>query len=364
MRYAVIMAGGPGERLWPLSTAARPKPFLSLIGERTMLQKTVDRIASWIPLENTYVVVGAEHRRLVLEQLPDLPPQNVIVEPMGRGTAACVGLVAVRLAQRDPEGVMIVLPADHVIRDEAHFLRLLKKADAIAATGTHLVTLGVTPDCPATGYGYIQASALWPGGGSRGDIEALEVERFAEKPDKETAQRFLDEGGYYWNSGMFIWRVDTILQEIETYMDGLYRGLLEIRDSSGTVNEPSVLERVYRGQEKIPIDIGVMEKSDRVLVLPTGDIGWNDVGDWAALTEILAADREGNVIKARHIGIDTSRSLVVSAKGEERLVATLGVSNLVIVDTEDVLLVMDKSRAQEVRRLIEKEADEGKGSAS
>ncbi|MCK4355545.1 mannose-1-phosphate guanylyltransferase [Candidatus Bipolaricaulota bacterium] len=351
MRFAVIMAGGRGERLWPLSRKETPKQFLKLLGERTLLQQTVERVLPLVPLENTYVVVGREHVGIVREQLPKLPRQNIIVEPMGRGTAPCVGLAAMRLSRIDPEGVMIVLPADHVIADEERFRHLLDNATTIAEAGTHLITLGITPDRPATGYGYIQARL------SKGDAKApvLEVERFTEKPDRDTAQRFLDEGNYYWNSGMFIWKIDAILREMEEHMPKLHSELIAIEERAGTPNYEETLAQTYAEQEVNSIDYGVLEKSERVLVLPTGEIGWSDIGDWSALNEVLETDEEGNLIRASHIGIDTSNCTILSRheSGSKRLIATLGLSDVVIIDTDDILLVMDKSRAQEVKRIIE-----------
>ena len=356
--YALIMAGGYGERLWPLSTKERPKQFLKLVGERTMLQETVHRIAPLVPLENTYVVVSREHVEFVLDQLPVLPVENVIVEPIGRGTAPCIGLAALRLQQRDPEGVMFVLPADHVIRDEDRFLRFLHTAATVGQEGTHLVTLGITPRGAATGYGYIRSEAR-PTGDLVDEFSVFKVERFTEKPDRETAERFLREGHYYWNSGMFIWRVDTILREIETHMSALYEGLMQIKLHLGTPREQDVIEEIYRDQESISIDYGVMEKSSRVLVLPTGDIGWTDVGNWSVLADVLKTDVDGNVIQAQHQGIDTYNNVIVQELGKAgtRWVMTLGVSDLVIVDTTDVLLVMSKERAQDVKELMRRYAE-------
>jgi mannose-1-phosphate guanylyltransferase len=355
MRFAVIMAGGRGERLWPLSRKETPKQFLKLFGEQAMLQKTVERIAPLMSHENIYVVVGEEHVGIVREQLPALPASNIISEPIGRGTAPCVGLAAVRLARIDPEGVMIVLSADHVVKDKDRFLKLLEEAAAIAAEGTHLVTLGITPDRPATGYGYIKASTARITSGLASKTEVLKVDRFTEKPDKETAERFLDEGGYFWNSGMFVWRVDTILREMKTHMPELHAGLMAIEGRFGAPDYEEVLARIYGQQELTSIDYSVMEKSNRVLVLPTGEIGWSDVGDWAALGELLESDGQGNAIQAHHVGIDTENSVILSKHAEvkDRLVVTLGLSGIVIVDTDDILLVMDKDRAQEVKRLIE-----------
>ena len=363
MRFAVIMAGGRGERLWPLSRKERPKQFLKLLGERTMLQETVARVAPLIPPENTYVVVGREHVGVVNKQLPNLPAENIIVEPLGRGTAPCIGLAALRLSRIDPEGVMIVLPADHVLQDEERFLKLLEDATTVAAAGSHLVTLGITPDRPATGYGYIQTFNPFEAGNFSSGSKVLEVERFTEKPDRETAERFLADNDYLWNSGMFIWRVDMILREMKTHMSKLHAGLMTIENRIGAPDYEEVLERIYRQQDVASIDCGVMEKSNRVLVLPTGEIGWSDVGDWSALNEVLKTDEEGNVIQASHIGIDTTNSIILSkyTSDKNRLVATLGLSDLVIVDTDDILLVMDKTRAQEVKRIIEIQTAEKEG---
>ncbi len=348
MRFVVIMAGGEGERLWPLSMPERPKPFLRLLGERTMLQETVDRLGDWIPLERTLVVVGVAHRDLVAGQLPDLPPENILVEPIGRGTAACVGLAAVRVARTDRQGVMVVLPADHVIRDVARFRALLAQAEALASSGTHLVTLGITPDHPATGYGYIEAGRPF----ARDDRSVLTVSRFTEKPDAQTAQSFVAQGNHFWNAGIFVWRVDAIRREIARHLPALDRGLSEIATAQGSEEEVQAIERVYRDLGKVSIDVGVMEKAQSVLALPTGAIGWSDVGDWAALAGLLPADATGNVVQATHTGIDTSNCFILSAQGKKRRIATLGISNLVIVETENTLLVIDKSRAQDVRQLV------------
>jgi mannose-1-phosphate guanylyltransferase len=343
------MAGGRGERLWPLSTDECPKQFLKLIGERTMLQETVERVRPLVPPQDALVVVGKEHAHFVFEQIPDLPRRNLIAEPMGRGTAPCVGLAALHVSRIDPKGVMLVLPADHVIKKRERFLRLLKEAVAIASEGKFLVTLGIPPTFSATGYGYIRASRPYQNATYGRETTALAVERFTEKPDRATAERFLNEGGYYWNSGMFIWRADAILHEIEEHMPDLHRGLEEIAQHLGRLDEDAVIREVYSRQESFSIDHGVMEKSRRTCVLPTGDIGWSDVGDWSALESVLPKDEKGNVVLADHRGIDTRGTTVVSDR--TRPVVTIGVRDLVIVDTSEALLVMDRSRAQDVKKI-------------
>lgn len=281
--YAVIMAGGRGERLWPLSTPERPKQFLNLFGERTMLQQTVDRVLPLIPIGNVYIITAAEHVPLVKEQLPEVPDENIVGEPVGRGTAPCVGLAATLIQQRDPAGVMLALAADHVIKNEQVFRELLQKATEIAVQGTHLLTFGIDPTRPEIGYGYIHAPSSW-----EGDAEVLEVGRFTEKPDRETAEHFLREGTYYWNSGMFVWGVDTILEEIRQSLPGLGDALEELRTHIGTASFQEKLETVYADLAKTSIDHGVMEKSTRTLLIPAGKIDWSDVGGWEALRELLA----------------------------------------------------------------------------
>jgi len=343
-RFAVIMAGGRGERLWPLSTAERPKQFLRLGGKQSMLQATAARVRPLIPEEDVCVVVPDAFTHFVREQLA-ISPERVIVEPMGRNTAPCIGLAAIKLEAEDPEGTMIVLPADHVIQDQARFLKILESAIAVAETEERLVTLGVIPDRPATGYGYIQQGKRLC---ASGDAEIYEVEKFTEKPDETTAVRFLQEGGYYWNSGMFVWRAAVILAAIEQHMPALYAGLQEIREHLQLPDFGEVTERVFRELKAVSIDYGVMERSDNVCVIPA-DIGWSDVGDWAALAEVMGQDDCGNVVFAEHVGIDTQNSMIYSTSSKP--IATIGLDGVVIVDTNDGLLVIDKSRAQEVREI-------------
>lgn len=343
-RFAVVMAGGRGERLWPLSTAEHPKQFLHLGGRESMLQATVARVRPLIPENHVYVAVPREFTHLLREQLR-IPSDRMIVEPMGRNTAPCIGLAAIMLEAEDPEGIMIVLPADHVIQDQQTFIHLLETAIAIAETEERLVTLGVIPDRPATGYGYIQRGKRLP---ASGDAEAYEVRRFTEKPDEATAIRFLQEGSHYWNSGMFVWRVDVILAAIERHMPDLYTGLREIREHLRRPDFDEAAERVFRELTAVSIDYGVMERSDSVCVIPA-DIGWSDVGDWVALGEVMARDDSGNVVFAEHVGIDTQNSMIYSTSSKP--IATIGLDGVVIVETDDGLLVIDKSRAQRVREI-------------
>lgn len=288
--YIVIMAGGRGERLYPLSTPECPKQFLNLFGERTMLQQTVDRVLPLAPEERILVITSAAHVHLVREQLPAVPAANVIGEPVGRGTAPCVALAAFAIRKRDPEAVMVTLPADHIISDAEMFRRLLKQAIEIAAQETRLVTFGIDPTRPETDYGYIHAPRAWSGGESsaQGPSGALEVSHFTEKPDRETAGRFMKEGTYYWNSGMFVWRVSTILEEIRTFLPALHQVMEALDIAPGTGRFEKALAEIYHGLGSASIDRCVMEKSRRIVLIPSGGIGWSDVGGWEALREALA----------------------------------------------------------------------------
>jgi mannose-1-phosphate guanylyltransferase len=338
------MAGGIGTRLWPLSRRDRPKQALQLIGERTMFEHAVDRIAPLIQPEHIFVVTGAEHAAILSAQAPELPPENFVVEPAGRGTAPCIGLGAIRLHRQEPEAVMAVLTADHFISKIDHFRRALAAAAQIAQEG-HLVTLGIRPSFPSTGYGYIKQGA------SLGEVDGFRVfgaERFTEKPGSETAIHMVESGEYSWNSGMFIWRVDRIMEEFQRQMPDFYVQLVEIEAALGTPGYEAALERVWPQVARQTIDYGVMEGAEDVAVIPV-DIGWSDVGSWASLMELLPVDEGGNTIVGPHVGVDTRDTLVF---GRDRLVATIGLDGLVIVDTGDALLVCTREREQEVREIV------------
>ncbi len=342
--YALIMAGGVGTRLWPLSRRDCPKQSLKLFGERTMFEHAVDRIAPVVQPERVIVVAGAEHIESLTAQAPELPSQNFIVEPEGRGTAPAIGLGAIHMHRQDPEAIMAVLTADHFIADVARFRRVLRAAAQVAAEG-YLVTLGITPSSPSTGFGYIKQ------GDSLGTYEGFPVfraQRFTEKPSLETALHMVDSGEYSWNSGMFIWRVDRILEEFQRRMPDFYVKLAEIEATLDTPGYEATLNRIWPEVAKQTIDYGVMEHAEDVAVIPV-DIGWSDVGSWASLVELLPTDEDANVIVGPHVGIDTRDTLIFGGK---RLIATIGVEDMVIVDTEDALLICTKEREQEVRTIV------------
>jgi mannose-1-phosphate guanylyltransferase len=344
--YAVIMVGGVGTRLWPRSRQNMPKQFLDLVAEDTMFQETFTRVEPLIPPDRVFVITNGTCAPIVREQISWLPRENVIVEPAGRNTAPCIGLAALYLRRLDPEGVMVVLPADHLIREAAHFRQVLKAVAEVAQDG-HLVTMGIQPDSPHTGYGYIQRGDPLC---QIGQHSVYKVARFTEKPDEATARRFLDSGQYYWNSGMFGWKISTILKAIEVHLPALHAQLMTIEAALGSQRERQVMEEVWRGVESISIDYGVMERADNAAVIPM-DVGWSDVGSWATVAQLMPEDAQKNVVIGEHIGIDTTGSLLYSS---ERLIATIGLRDMIVVDTGDVVLICPKARAQEVKDLVSK----------
>jgi mannose-1-phosphate guanylyltransferase len=355
--YAVIMAGGGGTRLWPLSRRKRPKQMLRLFDDRSLFQTSITRLAGLFPPERIFVVTVQEQAEELRAQAPEIPVENFLLEPMPRGTASVVGMAAVALRKRDPQAVMAVLTADHFIRDEARFRGYLAAAQQVAQDD-YLVTLGIRPTHPSTGFGYIRQGASI---GEYAQTPAFEVERFIEKPDEPAAERLLEDGNHSWNSGMFIWRVDRILAEFARQMPALLTALEAIEAAWDTPDQAAVLERIWPTIEPETIDYGVMEYATRVAVIPTSGLGWNDVGSWDSLFDVLESDQRGNIaIGGKHIDLDTRDSLVY-VDGEGRLVVTIGVEDLVLVDTGDVLLVCHKDQAQRVRQVVSSLKDGGQG---
>jgi mannose-1-phosphate guanylyltransferase len=355
--YASILAGGSGTRLWPLSTKAHPKQFLRLPGPRTMMQETVERVAPLAPMDNLYVVTFGDYADDVARQLPGLDLGQIVAEPEGRGTAASIGLAATLIASREPNAVMASFPADHVIGDTAGFRQALRFAEQMASEG-YLVTLGISPTYPETGYGYIRYGA--PLAHHEG-LGAHIGERFVEKPRLHVAEEYLREGCYVWNSGIFVWRVDRILQELRRHTPVIADVLDEIRAAAErahgrvTPEVDAVIRAVWpRLQENITIDYGVMERASGIVVIPIS-VGWNDIGSWAQAATLFPANAAGNVIVGlesdNYLETQTRDSLVYSTTG--RLIATAGVEGLVIVDTADGLLICSREQAQLVKELAE-----------
>lgn len=348
--YAGIMAGGGGTRLWPLSRRSRPKQSLRLIGDQTLFQMAIDRLEPLVPLDRTMILTVREQADQLISQVPDLDDSNFILEPGPRGTASVIGLAAIYLRRKDPEAVMACLTADHFIPGVKPFQQLLQAAYEVAKQ-KHLVTLGISPSSPDTGYGYIRR-------GVKLDItdlhECYKVEAFTEKPDLETAKRYLQSGEYFWNSGMFIWHVDAILNEIERQLPDLYRALQKIDEVIGTEEEWSITEPLWMELESVTVDYGVMEGAEGVVVLPADDLGWIDVGDWGRLFDILPHDSLENVVLADEAELLDSSGVLIyqDTESSERLIAGIGLTDLVIIDTGDVLFACPRSRAPELKRIL------------
>jgi mannose-1-phosphate guanylyltransferase len=331
---------------------ARPKQFLNLIGDKSMLQLTVERLEGLVGITDTYVVAAADFKDIILEQVPSLPEDNVIVEPFGRDTAAAIGLAAMVLGRKNPREVMIVLPADHYIGNTGEFQKVLWSAVTAAAQGDHVVTLGITPRSPETGYGYIHRGELE---GVAGGITTYKALQFMEKPNYERALEFLSSGDYFWNSGMFVWRVDLVRAMIDKYIPKLAAGLQDIESKLGSDAYTNTLEAVYAVLPRVSVDYGLMEHADNVLLIPC-DFGWDDIGNWAALERYADKDELGNVLLGEGVMLDTANTYVVS---EERTVALVGVDDLIIVNDHDSLLVCHKSRVQEIKRVVQALKDKG-----
>lgn len=344
--YAVIMAGGRGTRFWPRSRKRTPKQLLNIAGKGSMIRETVARIRPLVKPEEILVVIGRIIEDEVKRQLPEVPVENIIVEPVGRSTAACIGLAALYIKRKDEEAVMAVLPADHVIKHVEQFRQIMAAAERMAFKDHYLVTIGIRPTHPETGYGHIHFGEEVKVVDGQPIYKVLE---FTEKPSLELAEQFMATGEYLWNSGMFFWKLSTIFENLRVHMPQLYDGLVKIEKALGTPREQEVIESVYQSLESVSIDYGVMEKAERVVVIPAG-LGWSDVGSWTALEEVRDKDPQGNVFVGDHINIDTRDSIVFSP---EKLVATIGLKDIIVIETEDALLICPKERAQEVKHIVE-----------
>ncbi len=348
--YAVIMAGGGGTRLWPVSRRDHPKQMLPLLEEnRTLFQTTVERLGGLLPPERILVVTVADQAEELREQAPGIPEENFLLEPRPRGTASVAGLAAVALRKRDPQAVMALLPADHFIRNRDLFHLLIRVAVDVAEKG-YMVTLGINPTYAATGYGYIQRGEPIS---ERVVYPVYRVSSFKEKPNEEKARVMISTGDHSWNSGMFVWRAGTILTEIQSQMPALASALDEIEKAWDKADREAVIQRVWPALKNETVDYGIMEHAEKVAVLPAGGLEWSDVGSWDSLFDVLLPDQNGNIVFAgQHIGEDTHNSLVYGNRGE-RMVVTIGVDDLIIVDSGDVLMVCHKDQAQKVRRVVD-----------
>ena len=356
--YGVILAGGSGTRFWPVSREQSPKQLHNFVGSGTMIQNTVQRLLPLIPVEKLYVGTHHQQARETLRQLDlfDFSPDHLLAEPCSRNTAAAIGLVANMIAEKDADAVIAVFPADHVIADSENFIKVLQKAEALAQKG-FLVTLGIPPTRPETGFGYLKQ-----GTEITSFKETYHVEQFVEKPDVSTAKKYLDMGTYFWNCGVFVWKATTLLEELQKYASNIHSQLetltSSLQSSNGKLAHLEMNEKgcdIFSSLPSLSIDYAVMEKSSKVALI-RADIGWNDVGAWNALDDVCEKDSAGNILTGNVLARDCKNSIVY---GQNRLVAILGLNDTVVVDTKDALLVCSKDKSQDVKKLVESLNEKG-----
>jgi mannose-1-phosphate guanylyltransferase len=350
---AVIMAGGAGTRFWPLSRKKKPKQFLPIVSDKTMIEETVHRLLTKVPANNIYTIANFEQTQVIRGLLPDLPQENLFVEPQGRNTAPSLMLATAWIYLRNPKAVLAALPADHLIKDAPLFLKKLEAGATAAATGENLITFGIPPAYPETGYGYIRFSPKKP-------VHFLDepfflVQEFKEKPEYEQAKNYLEEGNYFWNSGMFLWQADIFVQKLEKHAPSMFIYWKKILDALKNKDEAQIAS-VFEEIPSMSIDYALMEKAEGVL-MGKGNFGWSDVGAWSALADIWSRDEQGNTLKGESIILDSQNCLL---HNPHKLTALIGVKDIIVVDTEDALLITQKNMDQKVKDIVEKIKQKGK----
>ncbi|MBQ7840774.1 MAG: mannose-1-phosphate guanylyltransferase [Lachnospiraceae bacterium] len=341
--YGVIMAGGGGTRFWPLSTKAEPKQFLNLSGKDILVNETIDRQSAFIDKEDIFIVTNQSQAELMLQKTEGrIRADHILAEPAARNTAACIGYAAMEITKKYSDGVMCIFAADHHIRDEKEYTRIMKEAVRIVEETDALVTVGIHPTFPSTGYGYIKNSAV------KGKTYH-KVDEFVEKPDADTAMSYVAAGTYAWNSGMFVWKASTILRYFKELLPDIYACLTQIGDAMGTDAEKEVIRKVYPVIPKISVDYGIMERAKGVLMLE-GDFGWSDVGSWDTLDSVRTKDENGNISSGDTLLLDTENCVVY---GKHKLIATVGVKDLVVVEADNAVLVCPVRDAQRVKQIVE-----------
>ena len=350
-RTALIMAGGKGERFWPRSRVSLPKQFLSLTDDgKTMIQLTVERISPLVNIEDVYIATNKNYKELVKQQLPGIPEENILCEPVGRNTAPCIGLGAAHVAKKYDDATMIVLASDHLIKNNEIFTETFTQACEVAEKGENLVTIGITPNYPETGYGYIKYDQNTKEG------SAYAVEKFVEKPVLEVAKEYLADGHYLWNSGMFVWKVSTILNNFKKLLPESYAALMKIKESVGTADEETVLNKEFMNLEAESVDYAIMEKADNIYIIP-GNFGWDDIGSWLAVGRIKKTDDDNNVVNGNVVTVNTKNCVI---EGADKLIATVGLRDMVVVDTKDATLISTKENAGEIKKVLAKLRETGK----
>ncbi len=340
--YGVIMAGGGGTRFWPLSRSERPKQLLNLSGQDVMVNETIARLARVTDRQNIFIVTNCMQAvKMANVTAGKIPTENILKEPAARNTAACIGYAAIKLLKTYGDGVMIVTPSDAYIRDEAEYARILQLAVEVANERDSLVTVGIRPTFPATGYGYIRVG--------EGDDAVKKAEAFVEKPNLQTARQYLAGGNYVWNSGVFVWRASVILKKFRTFMPDVYNELEALAAAFGTAEEEAVLNEIYPRIRAVSVDYGIMERADNILVI-SGEFGWSDVGSWDMMGVLHARDQSGNIVLGDALVCDSENTTVYASS---RLVAVVGANDLVVVETPDAVLVCPQSKAQDVKKIVD-----------
>lgn len=337
------MAGGVGSRFWPESRESKPKQLLNIFNDKSLIQNTVNRLDGIVANNKIFIITNKIQKPGVIEQLPQIPEENIVEEPFGKNTAACIGLASVLVAEKNNEAITLVLPADHRIENEDKFREIILSAAAYAEKSNGLVTIGIKPTRPETGYGYIQTNDPVEGD------NIFHVKTFAEKPNYETAKRFVEAGDFYWNSGMFIWKVSAILEEMKELMPELYEGVCNIRSAIDQPDFVKVLQREYGQFKSISIDYGIMEHSKNVFLIK-GEFDWSDVGSWEAVYQLSSKSENENVLKGDIYTEDLNGSFIRTKK---KFTAVVGVENLIVIETEDALLICDRDKAQSVKQVVD-----------
>jgi mannose-1-phosphate guanylyltransferase len=347
--FAVIMAGGVGTRFWPKSRGRSPKQFLEILNHGTMIENTLERLKPLVDQNDVFVVTNQQQVEMLRRIVPSIPSQNVLAEPLGRNTAACIGLAALWIERINPDGLMVISPADHIVKNPDEFVRILRLALRVAEEKDALVTIGIKPTHPETGYGYIQSAEEEIDRNEYRADGVYRVKTFAEKPNLETAERFLKSGDFLWNSGIFILKARVILREIELHLPDLYEQLRDVRETIGTQVYEQTLEHAYRIIRSISIDYGIMEKAGNVFVVK-GDFGWSDVGSWDEVVRLTPKDADGNSLKGRAFIFDSKNNYIDAGN---KVVAALGIEDLVVISTDDALLICKKGKSQDVKEVVD-----------
>ena len=343
--YCLIMAGGAGTRFWPRSRVNKPKQYLNIFGDQSLIQETVKRFSKFVPEENIYVVSARGQKDILEQQSQNLPRENLIFEPSGKNTLPAIGLAALFIAEKDPEGILVVSPSDHLIQNDELFRQTIDSAILIADKSAGIVTIGITPIFPSTGYGYVQTSGEIKLGQS---VKSFTVKQFVEKPNREVAEGYLQKGGFFWNSGIFVFKVSVFLESVKQFAPGLYADLMLIREFIGTDQYESKLDQIYNQVESVSIDYGILEKADN-LFLVQGDFVWNDVGSWEEVYKYGQKDENQNAKTGEVIFQDTRSSFVYAP---ESLVAVVGLEDVIVVQEGNAILVCKRDHAEEIKKVV------------